>query len=680
MIHGKITITVTVLMTVFLGVCLGMETEGRVEYSKWSNKAQQTLVTELPRNNLLKWSEVLETAIPTADGPTLCLAISVFQRAGQPERIAKVIPRIKKLLNSERTDGAAIYWLCRHGHHVQVRQWLDAFHQDISSCEHNEMKTFFQWFEKKDGAQAVDLWLREKASHERTAGLGKHWLGGFNWLQLYWERLQSDGKLQAHVTQLADTVRKEPASMDAIWEYTAARRVLLRSSSQAEPMGWLADVVRLEHALDNFVLGGMLASEDEHERAILLFDKSLACPIGEYDRKNFNSFSMSSMYVSPDQVETILRQRARSALAGACFHAGMLDRAQKLVEALTGKKDGTMSDLGPFLLAGQVQAASGQRVVEAKIKRAEEANKDSVHYWLNRANYYIGRKEYEQAEQAFLSGMKLPADARYFDVVRDYGWFLFNRERYPEAEKIFRAEIERVGFNDPNGNVDFWLNQLVRLDGKGDVQFPWDDPLVWQWLSEAKKRGFGQSAQWRMEWAARKAGKTPTGWAAFEKRARVLAADPCTPPLRFCLGRILHSHGQAQEGLRMMADAHGHWPVNGYPGVWEVGETLLGAYLVEGDWKKAEKVLATLENTPGFSKLERSLGQIALAAAKAAALDDAMRLWRRKAALDLTELDDLEALAAAGLAERLHDFYTGLAKQAPDNGAIAAALKKLDAD
>jgi len=678
MYQAKITMAVAVLMTAFFVVRPGMAAEVKAEYGAWASKAQQMLAAELPRHNLLKWSEELAAAIPTADGPTLCLAISVFRRAGQPERIARAIPRLKGLLDSERTDGVAIYWLCRRGHYAQVRQWLDAFPQDICVGD-GEMKTFLHWFEKKDGAKAVESWLRDKAAHERAAGPGKRGLGRGNWLRLYWERLQSDGKLQAHVAQLAETVRKEPARMSAILEYIGARRVLLASSSKAAPVGWLADVARLEHALDNWVLGRMLAAEKEHKGAILLFDKSLACPIGKYDRQNFNSFSMCSMFVGPDEVETVLRRWTRSALAQVCFHTGKLDRAQKLVEELTGKKDGTVSDLGPFLFAGQVQAASGQRVVEARIKKAEEEKKDSVRYWLNRAGYYIGRKEYEQAEEAFLSAMKLPSDAGYFDVVRDYGWFLFNRQRYLEAEKIFRAEIERVGLNGPNGNVAFWFNQLALLDGKGDVRFPWNDPLVWQWLNEEKKRSFSQSAQMRMEWVARKAGETPAGWSAFEKKARALAADPCTPPLRYCLGTILHGHGQAQEGLRMMADAHDHWPVNGYPNACYVSKTLLKAYVGQGDWKKAEKVLAKLQNKPGFSRLERSLGRIALTAANAAALDDAMRLWRRKAALDLTDQDDLEALAAAGLADRLRDFYVGLAKQAPGNGAIAAALKKLEA-
>ncbi|MBU4429148.1 MAG: hypothetical protein KKE37_07325 [Verrucomicrobia bacterium] len=677
MVWAKRKTAAAVLMAASLVVCDGRTAEDKRDYCGWADKAGRTLAAELPRRDLLEWSDELAPGIPTADGPTLCLAISVFQRAGQPERISKVIPRLKDLLKAERTDGAVIYWLCPSGHYEQVREWLDAFPQDIYST--GEWKAFLNWFEKKEGAKAIESWLCDKAAHERStrSAIGG-WYDYSRWSQLYWERLQANGKLQSHVATLAEKIRKEPTRTDAVVEYLGARSMLDDTAKKTMPIGWLADVVRIEHALDNWGLGRMLADEKEYEGAIRLFDKSLACPVADYDRQNFNRVSMCSMFVHPDGVEPILRQWTRGALAQACFQAGKLDRAQKLVEELTGKKDGTLADLGPFLFAGQVQAASGQRVVEARIKKAEEEQKGSVRYWLNRANYYIGRKEFEQAEQAYQSALKLPPDGHRFEVVRDYGWFLFNRERYGEADKLYRAEIARIGLNDPNGSNDFWFHQLERMDGKGGVRFSWDEPLIWQWLSEAKKRNFGQSEQFWLGWAAEKTTKTPEGWAAFEKKARALAADPCSPPLRYCLGTILQGHGQVQEGLRMVVEAYDQWPLNSYPNEIHVGKTVLGAYVGQSDWKNAEKILERLQNKPGFSGLEDSLGGIAVAAAKAGAPDDAMRLWRRKANLDLTKQDGLEALAAAGLAERLRDYYAGLAKRAPDNAAIAAALKKLE--
>ena len=676
MIYEKITVAITVLMTTALVVCLGMAAEGKAKYGEWANKAQQTLAAELPRHNLLEWSEELATAIPTADGPTLCLAISVFQRTGQPERIANIIPRLKSLLDTERTDGATVYWLCRRDHYAQMRQWFDAFPQD-SLGDHSEMNPFLHWLEEKDGVKAAESWLRDKAAHERSTGAFIHGWNRGNWERLYWKRLQTAGKLQSQVTELAEKIRKEPTRTDAVLEYLGTRSGLDDNAKKTEPIGWLADVACIERALDNWGLGGMLAKEKEYEGAIRLFDKSLACRISDYDRQNFNSVSMCSMFVSPDEVETILRRWTRGALASACFQAGKLDRAQKIIEELTGKKDGTLSDLGPFLFAGQVQDASGLRVVEAKIKKAEEEQKDSVRYWLNRAAYYRGRKEYEQAEQAYLSALKLPPGDGHWEVVRDFGWLLFELQRYGEAEKIYRAEFERSVKN-RNGSLDFWFHQLVRLDGKSDVRVAWDDPLVWQWMDVEKRGSFSQAAQWCMEWAAGKASATPVQWDAFEKKARALAADPCTPPLQYCLGTILYRRGKPQEGLRMMADAYDHWPVHGYPLARNVGEEVLDAYVGQGDWRNAEKVLDSLQKKPAFSGLEGSLGRIALAAAKVKAQDDAMRLWRRKAALDLTNQDDLEALAAAGLADQLRDYYAGLAKQAPSNATIAAALKKLE--
>ena len=96
-------------------------------------------------------------------------------------------------------------------------------------------------------------------------------------------------------------------------------------------------------------------------------------------------------------------------MAEACLKAKQLDRAQRLVEELTGKKDGTLEDLGTLRLAGQVQQASGKRVVEGRIKKAEEERKDSGGYWLSRVEYYRGRRDLHQVEQAYQACAEAPS-------------------------------------------------------------------------------------------------------------------------------------------------------------------------------------------------------------------------------------------------------------------------------
>jgi hypothetical protein len=176
----------------------------------------------------------------------------------------------------------------------------------------------------------------------------------------------------------------------------------------------------------------------------------------------------------------------------------------------------------------------------------------------------------------------------------------------------------------------------------------------------------------------------------FEKKARAVATGPCPVVLRFYFGEILHhrandpntlagrARNKTHEGLRMMAEAYNRWPNGAYPDKRTVGPRLLQAYIAEGDAASAEKLLETLfDEEPFLAEDPKWLGEFAVTAAKGRALDLAMRLWRAKANLDLTDQGGLEELAANGAASRLRDFYSALAKQDPGNAWVAVALNKV---
>jgi len=625
-------------------------------------RVSATVPPMLLKRDLLEISDELAAKMETADTETLIVSLEVFLRAGQPERISKVIPLLGKADGIGRPDGAVVERLLKQRWHEQARLWFNTFFTWCPSDR--EMKPFLTWMVEKEGQAATEAWLQEKSQREPESH--RYW--GGQWSRLYWHQLAAWGKLSAHVACLRQGIQEKPNDPDLAFAYLGARSVL--PEAERPSPAWLVEALRLEHALDNFVLARRFAYDKDYRAVIHLYDQSLACPITDYDRQWFNTPNMLwSIYVPPEQVETVLRRWTKAGLAQACFEDKRLDRAQKLVEELTGKKDGTLEDLGPYLLTGQVQEASGQRVVEGRIKKAEEERKDSVRYWLNRAQYYLGRNEKEQAEQAYQSAMNLPADSLRWEVVRDYGQFMEQDKRYKDAERLYRDEIDRVGVQD----VEFWLHRLAGLDGKDGVRVGWDEPLIWSWLNKQKEAGFHQRGQ---DWLERLSRQT-NDWASFEKKARDLAAEPSPTPLQYCLGRILYRHGQSREGVQMMTSAYSHWPKHGYPPVRKVGDYLLRVLLEQADLKAAEAIADGLLEEPLCGSNPRWLGDIAVKAAGHGAADLAMRLWERKAALDLVDQEGLEVLAAAGLRAKLHQFYSDLAKKAPDNKSIEAALAKL---
>lgn len=632
----------------------------------WGNVAAK-VNAELRRRDLLKWSDELAAQLATADAETLPAAVEVFRRAGQPQRMTQAIVRLGKLPVAGRSgnDWEMIERLLKLGWYDQARAWFDAFPQRGPSA--SEMQGFVNWLVEKEGAAGAEAWLRAKARNEESPGgiLQGHWS---RW---YWGLLAADGKLASHVNALAERIRETPADADLVFEYVGAWASLPKQ--QRPPATWLAETSRLERALHNFALGQTFRWDDP-EATILFYDRSLACPVTDYDRRHFNEFSEWSMYVPPEEAEGRLRGAAKAGLAEACFKAKNLERAQKLVEELTGKRDGRLEDLGPFLLAGQVQAASGQRVVEGRIKQVEEENKDSIRYWLNRASYYRGRNELDKADEAFQAALKLPGDAAdswRFEAVRDYGWFLAAQKRLADANRVYRDELRRIGPKAPQAG--FWLTQLrFQVDAKGGERLKWDEPLVWDWLAAQKDR-FGQEAQMRLVWVAERAGQS----GEFEKKALALAAEPCPPQLRFCLGEILCGRGKAQVGAPMMAEAYARSPRTEWPGDPLGAEQLLGVQLAQRDRAAADALLDRLMLEPGCGDHPRWLGELAVVAARNRAPEMAMRLWRAKANLDLTDQAGLDKLAASGLADRLRDYYAALARKAPENIFVAAALEKL---
>jgi hypothetical protein len=128
----------------------------------------------------------------------------------------------------------------------------------------------------------------------------------------------------------------------------------------------------------------------------------------------------------------------------------------------------------------------------------------------------------------------------------------------------------------------------------------------------------------------------------------------------------------------MMAAAWERWPKGASPPADHVGDELLRALLEQADAKRAEAVLGRLLDESDQGQDPHWLGEVAVQAAHAKAPDLALRVWKRKAALDLTDQAGLAELCAAGLGAQLRELYAGLARRAPGNRAVAEALKTLE--
>ena len=108
--------------------------------------------------------------------------------------------------------------------------------------------------------------------------------------------------------------------------------------------------------------------------------------------------------------------------------------------------------------------------------------------------------------------------------------------------------------------------------------------------------------------------------------------------------------------------------------------TLLKSYLDIGDWKHAEAIFPDAAKCYRWHELSEWYSRVAVAAAKAGAKTDAMRIWSQAANRCPSQIDGLEDLAEAGLRNELKDFYREMRKKMPSSYAPAQALMALEKD
>jgi tetratricopeptide (TPR) repeat protein len=109
----------------------------------------------------------------------------------------------------------------------------------------------------------------------------------------------------------------------------------------------------------------------------------------------------------------------------------------------------------------------------------------------------------------------------------------------------------------------------------------------------------------------------------------------------------------------------------------KVASTLLESHLDLGDWRKAEAIFQTAAQRLTHDENTEWYGRIAVLAARANEKQDAMRLWRRVAGVDMTEMRHLQPLARAGLRDELVAYYQELQQALPASYIPPKAIAEL---
>lgn len=607
------------------------------------------------------------TTTPPADARTAMRNLNVFMRAGMTREAAQALRDLKRLCPDLRHDQvASIYYdACdRREDWETALACVDVFADNVKELT-LENRLLRQLLDNGWTVERIEAWFAEK-----PRGVNGFWMK---------ERLRFNmehGRGAALIRELADRVRANPRNADEAVFFLDAI-LYARGKTPAPDTAWLADLVKPEKATGARDMAERLARLEAWPAAAHFYRQATAIPLTDDEVHRLGM--MCQVMMEGDTIRGGFAAQTREGLADCLLKLGKPEEAQKwMVEAADIREKNHLGRNAMF--AGAVQAASGQRVIEGRIREQEKtAAADTPEYWQERAHYYRGRAEPAQEEEALLKGLALappmredeqprtkggPADRRGW-LLADYALFLQRQQREDEAVALLRREMAEA----PAGALSA-TRAAHLLAFEFEKRLRVDDDVPWTWLASRPKWDYTEERLlWRLlENAPREQLEQPFA------RAEKLAAG-ADPTRAYTLGWIENRMHFPQRSLPLLEDAVRRAPDAEFKG--KAGFALFESCLDTGDWRRAEANFPDAAARLTANEAPDWLAKIAVLAARAGAKADAMRLWRRVANIDLTATRTLPDLAKAGLRDDLAAFYREMQAALPASRIPPQALAAL---
>ncbi len=604
------------------------------------------------------------TARPATDGPAAMFKLSVLMRAGMNQAAIGALRELKALCpNLGSSQVSSIYFqACDNDAAWDVaKAVVEVFADNFTelSLENRLLKHFLDsgWT-----VEQVDEWFAA-----RPKGIHSCWVK---------ERLrfnQSHGRGDALAKQLAEEVRRNPREVTNAIVFLDAL-LYARQGAQPPDLSWLAGVVRPVRATDARELAERLQQLENWSVALTYYQQAIATPLTDSEIHALGS--MRQMILPGDTLRWEFAASAREAMAECLLKLGRKDEAQKwMVEAADIREQHRLGRNA--LLAGRVQAESGQRVIERRITEAEKKSEDDPDYWRERAEYFRGRKESAREEEALKKGLaltrplprqpgKAPADRRGW-LMSDYARFLAREGRAGEAVALLRKELAEAPAEAASA---LQAAHLLAFDFSRQVRA--DDAVLWNWLAN---RPAWEYAEERLLWRMLENAPKETLDQQFA-RAEALAAGK-NASRAYTLGWIMNRMHFAKRSLPLLEYAAETAP--DAEGKERAAFALFESYLDTGDWKKAEAIFPKASRRLTSNEIPDWLVRVARTAAGSGAKADALRLWSRAANVNpAAALGTLPEMARLGLRSELADFYRAMQQELPASEIPAKALKLLE--
>lgn len=616
--------------------------------------------------------------------------LSIFVRAGHR---ARALETLNQLAEAPDLPPLSHRWLV-----------AEAVKEIIGSDELAYLKTYYERIMPTDADNAdklLRLWGASGDTKELDAWLAARVAQHAGWLQwrIFWRT--SLGTVGELLDALATDVKAHPGDVDRLYLYLQSNEM----AGSPQSLRWLEDIFDAwmdgaaapRSAYELYELGERLQVKLPLI-AVKLFESSLQLPFTERDMQLIRERIIMRISMPPRvrDWDKQLRFWTKRHLAETYKSMNQPLAAQKIIEELVALKSDDIMEEDVHLLAGGIQADSGMRVVETKILNDEAVSRDSAKYWLERARYYTGRRDYDAVmdtyRQAlvyvpFKTGDRESVAARLL-LLQQFTLFATDDysdgdgkadERRTQIKEILRREFSSTP---PETSYAYGVMQLIidnesELDDFKDSIFAGEKDLLQRML--ATRNEWDYMDERLIEHVVCREKLSPARKAEYWSQLETLAKNGA-PSRAYYLAVNMISCNEPRRAIPLLTDYLRRF--NEQPGERDESlksqavENLFSAYVNAGLWKAAEKLVFEREGLTQ-TRLLYDVSRIALAAARVGAINDAVRLWRVKSNLDRRLLIELDQLSKTAAREPLRRMYVEMKRKDPLSFVPDAALSIL---
>jgi len=598
------------------------------------------------------------------DAHEAMLRISIMMRAGMTKEAKVALEALKQLCPElDNNSVNRIYYTAFDKYHAWeiAQRTVEIFADNISQLAlDNRLLKHFQY--SGWSVTDIDNWLANM-----PAGKNNFWIK---------ERFRfsaKHGREKQLLQQLTEDVKKEPNDVAKAIALLDAILYARGYEKDYWDLSWIAETCKPVEATKARSLAERLKRMKKWPAAAKVYRLAISIPLTNEEVKNLTM--MCAVFMPEVKVRMGFAATVREELAECLIKMKEKQEAQSLMEEAAEIREKHSLSRNMFF-AGTVQGESGARVIEKKIVSEEKERKDDPGYWLERADYYRGRKEGNDEENAYKKALQLAKPTLQTPLRRghrrsnfraqaisQYARFLERERRRQDLVLLLKNELDVAPADSYSAQT---AARMLAYDFEKLID-PREE-VYWTWLQNNHKWDHPEK---RFLWEVLQNVDVKELGLYFSRAEKLTEGKD--PSRSKALGWIMNRMKFPHRSIPLLKYAIEHSEDKGERESASV--CLFESYLDCGDWKSAEAIFPKAAKRLTANEIPEWYGKIAVMAAKKGAKDEAMRIWQSVANINPGEWSIVRELSKAGLTERLREYYKDMQEHLPDSDVPRKARK-----